>query len=276
MDVLDDPTELLQAAHLFGYGSATGIDLPGEAKGKLPTDVKQNRTGLYASAIGQHTLLCTPLQTAVALSAIANKGIILSPTIAKTVEGAVPNPEPWHLLSPNSRRTRAELLQLGIDFPLFTAAISRDEKPIVQHLEPNVVRVINLPDSVRSSLIEGMDRAVWNSKGTARPGAIKGLKYNPALLSQYLSLKHQMVGKTSTAEILFNPNISPSSKASLYKHIWFGAIGFNPHAPEFEDPEIVIVVYLRYGDGGKEAAPLASQMIAKWREIQKAHSGTSS
>jgi cell division protein FtsI/penicillin-binding protein 2 len=34
-------------------------------------------------------------------------------------------------------------------------------------------------------------------------------------------------------------------------------------------PELVVVVHLRYGDGGKETAPLAAEVIRKWREIQK-------
>ena len=36
-----------------------------------------------------------------------------------------------------------------------------------------------------------------------------------------------------------------------------------------QDPELIVVVFLRYADAGKEAAPLAAQMISKWREIQK-------
>jgi len=34
-------------------------------------------------------------------------------------------------------------------------------------------------------------------------------------------------------------------------------------------PELVVVVYLKYGDYGKEAAPLAAQVIKKWREINE-------
>jgi cell division protein FtsI/penicillin-binding protein 2 len=31
----------------------------------------------------------------------------------------------------------------------------------------------------------------------------------------------------------------------------------------------VIIVYLRYGGYGKEAAPIAAQMVQKWREIKR-------
>jgi cell division protein FtsI/penicillin-binding protein 2 len=268
VDVLSDPEDLIHAARLFGFGSPTGIDLPGEASGKLPVDLKRNQTGLYSTAIGQHTLLTTPLQTAAMIAAIANGGKILKPILAKEMTGPTPNRHPWVSFDHPSALAREELACLGLGFPLFTAAISREAPSTVHKQESQLVRTLELPSSTRNLLLEGMDRTVWSSKGTARPGIIRGLKQNPALLPDFLALRHQMIGKTSTAEVLFNPSINPSSRASLYKHIWFGAIGFDPTSTHFEKPDIVVVVYLRYGDGGKEAAPLAAQMITKWREIK--------
>jgi len=59
-------------------------------------------------------------------------------------------------------------------------------------------------------------------------------------------------------------------------HIWFGSIAFNhddvPVAvlqDQWGNPELVVVVYLRYAGYGKEAAPLAAQMIHKWRQIKR-------
>jgi cell division protein FtsI/penicillin-binding protein 2 len=161
-----------------------------------------------------------------------------------------------------------ELRYLGISFPLFTAAIPRTEEDGSKNLEKEIHNILEMPRSIRSQILEGMDRVVSSNKGTARSGAIRGLHANPNLMSNYLSLRHQMVGKTGTAEIMFNPNINPSSPASMYKHIWFTAIAFEEHSPKWEKPEIVVAVYLRYGDGGKEAAPLAAQIIKKWRELK--------
>ena len=270
-DVLDEPEELNRTARLFGYGASTGIDLPGEAQGNLPSDLRTNRTGLYATAIGQHTLLCTPLQTAVMLSTLANGGKVLQPTLVAEIGGAMPKEQPWYSFASVNHFAEKELRRLGINFPLFTVLCERQESHVADHKNVQIMRDLHIPSPVLKFLFEGMNRTVWGSKGTARPGAIKALRQNNTLLAEYLSLHHQMIGKTSTAEILFNPNVNPSSKPSLYKHIWFGSIGFSADAPQFEDPEIVVVVYLRYGDGGKEAAPLASQMIAKWREIKKNH-----
>ena len=212
-DFLSDPEDLAQAAATFGFGERTGIDLPAECKGRIPNDLKTNRTGLYSFAIGQHTLLATSLQTATFLSTIANGGSLL---------------QPW----------------------------------LVQQSEQER-RLLPMPSSIRNTLFEGMDHAIWGSKGNARPSVIRNLAGNPILLRQFLSLQHQMIGKTSTAEVLCRVDSHPSAVPRMYKHIWFGAISLT----EKRSPELVIVVHLRFGDGGKEAAPLAAQVIHKWREI---------
>ena len=38
---------------------------------------------------------------------------------------------------------------------------------------------------------------------------------------------------------------------------------------EFGQPELIVVIHLRYGGYGKEAAPLAAQIVKKWREIKR-------
>ena len=81
-EVLPDPNDIVRWAEQLSYGQKTGIDLPGEYRGLLPTDLERNRTGLYATSIGQHTLVVTPLQTAVMLSALANGGKVVEPKIA--------------------------------------------------------------------------------------------------------------------------------------------------------------------------------------------------
>ena len=56
----------------------------------------------------------------------------------------------------------------------------------------------------------------------------------------------------------------------MCKDIWFGALSFKEGDDYRVDmPELVVVVYLKYGDYGKEAAPLAAQVIKKWREINE-------
>jgi penicillin-binding protein 2 len=80
-------------SELFGFGSQTGIDLPGETAGLVPTS-KWKRinyseswvTGdTYNMAIGQGFVLATPLQMLSAASAIANGGTLYRPQIVHDV-----------------------------------------------------------------------------------------------------------------------------------------------------------------------------------------------
>lgn len=87
-------------AEKFGFGSQTGLDLPGEDTGRVPTPLwKQENFStthnylLYHwlpgdninMAVGQGNLLATPLQMAVAYAAIANGGNVFTPTLGMSV-----------------------------------------------------------------------------------------------------------------------------------------------------------------------------------------------
>ncbi len=75
---------------MFGFGEKTGIDLPGERAGLLPSiDYYDNRYGkgrwtkgyIVSLAIGQGELGTTPIQLAAYVAAIANNGMLYQPHI---------------------------------------------------------------------------------------------------------------------------------------------------------------------------------------------------
>lgn len=77
-------------ARLFGLSQKTGIDLPGENEGVIPSPDWKERTfdgepwrlgDTYHTAIGQYGVLVTPIQMVRAYAAIANKGKLIQPTI---------------------------------------------------------------------------------------------------------------------------------------------------------------------------------------------------
>jgi len=93
--------EKLQAfARKFGFGALSGIDLPGEATGRVP-DAKWKAAynenypeyqrwlpgDTVNLAIGQGDLLVTPLQLADAYAGIANGGKVMRPHVLKQVLG---------------------------------------------------------------------------------------------------------------------------------------------------------------------------------------------
>lgn len=83
----------------WGLGKKTGVDLPGEAEGRVPTaDWKWNYFSSYPEedrtwrggdttnlAIGQGDILVTPLQMACIYMAIANDGVMWRPHVLKSV-----------------------------------------------------------------------------------------------------------------------------------------------------------------------------------------------
>ncbi len=84
---------LTQYARRFTFGSQTGIDLPGEQEGFLPSKdwkekVKKERWYIgdtYHFAIGQGDVLVTPLQLATGTAAVANGGRVYRPRLLKAI-----------------------------------------------------------------------------------------------------------------------------------------------------------------------------------------------
>lgn len=267
-DVIKQPKDLTRAAKEFGFGKKSNLDLPGEVKGHLPNDLLDNPTALYSYAIGQHTLTVTPLQTALFLSALANQGSLLRPQIVKTIANLEPSDKKNLLFHPSQFIYKDMLSSVGIYFPLFTEAQENRKLPFIWNCRQELLRRVFLPEEIRSTLLSGLYDVVNSSFGTARPAAIRTLLESPTLRKHYKELQPYLAGKTSTAEIIYRPSLDRETSPIICKHIWFGAISFK-EPKNFDEPELVVVVYLRYGDHGKEAAPLAAEVIRKWREINR-------
>jgi penicillin-binding protein 2 len=87
------PAKIKKYLELFGWGSKTGIDLPGEFEGFIPTPEWKKSTlkeswwdgDTYNLSIGQSYLKVTPIQVAMAYSAISNGGILYKPQIVNKI-----------------------------------------------------------------------------------------------------------------------------------------------------------------------------------------------
>ncbi len=73
---------LFQYIRAFGFGSKTGITLPGESKGILFSPQRVGPLELATTSFGQGVSV-TPLQQVMAVGAIANGGILMKPQIVK-------------------------------------------------------------------------------------------------------------------------------------------------------------------------------------------------
>ena len=87
------PTRIKKYLDLFGWENKTGIDLPGEFSGFVPSPEWKKQTknegwwdgDTYNLSIGQSDLQVTPLQVALAYGAIANGGTLYKPQIMKKI-----------------------------------------------------------------------------------------------------------------------------------------------------------------------------------------------
>jgi len=87
------PTRIKKYLELFGWGQKTGIDLPGESKGFIPSpewkrEVKKENWwdgDTYNFSIGQGDISITPIQVAASFVAIANGGTLYKPKVVKQI-----------------------------------------------------------------------------------------------------------------------------------------------------------------------------------------------
>ena len=90
--------KLAEWGRAFGLGQKSGIDLPGEVEGLVPTPKWKEKTteekwflgNTYHLAIGQADLLTTPLQINMMTSVIANGGKLCKPTVIQDISDSGP------------------------------------------------------------------------------------------------------------------------------------------------------------------------------------------
>ena len=133
-------------AALFGLGKPTGLGLPHELPGLIPSPAWKGRT--YGDswkdgetlnfAIGQGYLVATPIQLAMMTAAVANHGKLFKPAIVRRIR-------------------------------------SRDEGIIFDH-EPVVRWTIPIDSNVLDMVRSAMTAVVSTSRGTGRRALIPGIK----------------------------------------------------------------------------------------------------
>lgn len=85
MGVDTGATPMIATAERFGFNKDVPIDLPRPARSNFPTSFERNIPALAQSAIGQNDVAATPLQMAMAASAVANDGAIMVPHVLNDV-----------------------------------------------------------------------------------------------------------------------------------------------------------------------------------------------
>jgi len=107
------PAALKEFLAPFGFGKPTGVDLPAEKSGILPTPEWKKARGqpwypgdTVITGIGQGLILVTPLQLAAAVSALANGGVRMRPQLLRADS------------DPRSKERHAAIPEVGGEIPV--------------------------------------------------------------------------------------------------------------------------------------------------------------
>jgi cell division protein FtsI (penicillin-binding protein 3) len=104
--------------HAFGFGTPTGVDLPGESKGLLHRLETWSAISIGSVSMGQE-IGVTPIQLITAVSAIANGGLLIKPHVVQQIkrgEQVLPTPaalsaEPKRVIRPETAATLRRLME---------------------------------------------------------------------------------------------------------------------------------------------------------------------
>lgn len=85
------PNSIYQGIQAFGFGTPTGVELPGEVGGLSKPPSQWSRPSITVIPIGQE-ITVTALQLAQAISAVANGGLLVKPRVVREIRDPSGNP----------------------------------------------------------------------------------------------------------------------------------------------------------------------------------------
>ena len=240
---------MAEYAKALGYGQVTGIELPGEATGLVPTsawkriNLSENWSigDTYIAAMGQGFVLSTPLQVLVSAAIVANDGVYMQPTLVREIQDNKGN-----VVQPFSPKVKWDITKDPMIAVFDENGIATEEKKVVE-------------DWVVDLTQQGMRMVI--TEGTAenyfRNFIINGKEI-------------QVAGKTGTAE--YCDNVAQSKNlcqpGNWPTHAWF--IGYAP----YEDPEIAVVAFVyNGGEGASVAGPIARKILEAYFELKAIDAG---
>jgi penicillin-binding protein 2 len=223
---------------LFGFGQFTGVELPGEARGLIPTSTWKRRnygenwaTGdTYNAAFGQGYVLSTPLQMLNAVNAVINGGYLYQPTlIHKILDG---------------------------------------EGNVVADPEPTLLRPrLPISDETLRLVGEGMREAVLSGTLEGNIGIFAGEVNTPIVNVPGVNV----AGKTGTAEycdeIAYPKGLCVPGQWPT--HAW------NMLYAPYENPEIAVIAFVyNGGEGSKIAGPITNHVLRAYFHLKDADAAT--
>lgn len=163
----------------FGFGSPTGIDLPGETSGVLPSPEWKRKTfnkpwypgETVISGIGQGYWMVTPLQMAHALATLADGGLAHTPHLLRATSDGLESPE--------------------VPYPQPTARQLTHDPADVQAVKQGMLGVVYNPLGTAYGLGKGFPYPIAGKTGTAEIYSRTSKAYNTDRSHKYLASRHR-------------------------------------------------------------------------------------
>jgi penicillin-binding protein 2 len=235
---------LREYARALGYDEPSGIELPGEADGLIPsprwkriTQGENWSTGdTYIASVGQGYVLATPLQVIMSGATIANDGKLMQPTVIYEIRD-----EENHVIQPFVPRLKWDITQTPLITNFDCEGGYCEDTGTKKTVSPYVV----------SKVQEGMRLAVADARGT--------------LHKAFGDFTIAVAGKTGTAE--YCDDVALAANRCQFgqwpTHSWTLA-----YAP-YEDPEIIVMAFCyNGGEGASVAAPIVAKVMRAYFEIK--------
>lgn len=257
-------------AQALGYGQRSGIQLPGEEDGLIPSPQwKRINTGenwstgdTYIASVGQGYVLGTPLQVLMSGATIANHGKLMQPTIVREVQDNEGRVIPmW--FDPEDFTLSQSPIPGGYQISPFTPNMKWDitQTPMIEEYSCEFgycdkTGVVKTVDSASVEAVRtGTRLAVTDTLGTLHD-----------VFTEVYSFDTAVAGKTGTAE--YCDDVAAKAQRCQFgawpTHAWTLA-----YAP-FDDPEIIILAFAyNGGEGGSVAAPIVARVMQAYLELQK-------
>lgn len=231
-------------ARALGYDNPSGIELPGEADGLIPsprwkriTQGENWSTGdTYIASVGQGYVLATPLQVIMSGATIANDGRLMQPTVIYQIRD-----QENHILQPFVPRLKWDITQTPLITDFDCEGGYCQDTGRKKTVSPYVVEKVQ----------EGMRLAVADARGT--------------LHKAFGDFTIAVAGKTGTAE--YCDDVALAANRCQFgqwpTHSWTLA-----YAP-YEDPEIIVMAFCyNGGEGASVAAPIVAKVMKAYFEIK--------
>jgi len=283
-------------AKALGYGAASGIQLPGEEDGLIPTPQwKRINTGenwstgdTYIASVGQGYVLGTPLQVLLSGATIANHGKLMQPTIVREVQDNEGRPIPvwfdpedfkaYEVQQVEDQEGRVKTVWVNPadrEHPLATPPKGSYQ---ISPFKPNLKWDITVEPMINEYSCDqgycdktGKIKAVRPETVEAvRTGTRLAVSENPLgtlykIFNEQYPVPIAVAGKTGTAEYCDDvaKKLQQCQFGSWPTHAWTLA-----YAP-YDDPEIIILAFAYHGgEGGTVAAPIVARVMQAYFELK--------